>query len=119
LNHNPPRTVRELMLSIAESDLALVRNDVYGRGGVATQLEAEMAELLGQEAAVLMPSGTMAQQIALRIWSDGSGIKTVAFHPTSHLEIHENMAYRELHGLKSVMLGERERLFTARDVDAV
>jgi threonine aldolase len=30
---------------------------------------AEASELLGKEAAVLMPTGTMAQQIALRIWS--------------------------------------------------
>ena len=36
-----------------------------------------------------MPSGTMAQQIALRIWSDHRATRTVAFHPTCHLEIHE------------------------------
>ncbi|HEX8497557.1 MAG TPA: beta-eliminating lyase-related protein, partial [Actinomycetales bacterium] len=36
--------------------------DVYGRGGDVAALEAEVAELLGKPAAVLMPSGTMAQQ---------------------------------------------------------
>ena len=41
--------------------------DVYGEGGAVTTLETEVAELLDKPAAVFMPSGTMAQQIALRI----------------------------------------------------
>jgi threonine aldolase len=45
---------------------------------------------LGKEAAVLFPSGTMAQQIALRIHCDRRGMRTVAFHPTCHLELHEH-----------------------------
>ncbi len=50
--------------------------------------------MLGKEAAVFMPSGTMAQQIALRIWSERRGSRTVAFHPTCHLEIHEQKGYQ-------------------------
>ena len=48
--------------------------------------EQRFAELLGKEAAVLMPSGTMAQQIALRIHCAQRNSDTVAFHPTCHLE---------------------------------
>ena len=72
--------------------------------------------MLGKESAVFMPSGTMAQQIALRIWCDRAGNPTVAFHPTCHLEIHEQGAYRELHHLKAVLLGEKKRLFALDDL---
>jgi threonine aldolase len=119
LNGRRPATVRESLRDILESPLSLERADIYGKGGVLTDLETEVAELLGKEAAVFMPSGTMAQQIALRIWSDRSGCRRVAFHPTSHLELHEQMAYRELHQLEAVLLGEAERLFTLEDLQAV
>ena len=61
----------------------------------------------------------MAQQIALRIWADRAGNKTVAFHPECHLEKYEHMAYRELHGLEAVLLGEPDRLFTLDELLAV
>ncbi|RYG22008.1 hypothetical protein EON82_17885 [bacterium] len=113
------RTVRERVQAVADSPLSLIRNDQYGQGGFLAEFEREIAELLGQEAAVFMPSGTMAQPIALRIWSDRAGCKTVAFHPTCHLEIHEHHAYRELHGLRAILLGEADRLFTLEDLRAV
>ena len=62
-------------------------------------LEAEVRDLLGKPAAAFMPSGTMAQQIALRIHADRRGRRVVAFHPTCHLELHEDKAYQRLHGL--------------------
>ncbi|MGV3614149.1 MAG: threonine aldolase family protein [Fimbriimonas sp.] len=113
------RSVRARMQEVADSPLSLIRNDGYGRGGVVAQLEEEVAALLGKEAAVFMPSGTMAQPIALRIWSDLTGTKTVAFHPTCHLQIHEHLAYRALHDLRAVLLGEPDRLFTLEDLQAV
>lgn len=116
LNGHGFRTVRERLQRMADSPLSLERNDHYGRGGVVEQLELRIAELLGKEAAVVMPSGTMAQQIALRIWSDQAGFRRVAFHPTCHLEIHEQMAYRELHGLEGLLVGEADRLFTLEDL---
>ena len=110
------RSVRERLQEIADSPLSLMRNDQYGKGGFLAEFEGEIAALLGKEAAVFMPSGTMAQPIALRIWSDRSGVKTVAFHPTCHLEIHEHHGYRELHDLRAVLLGEADRLFTLDDL---
>ena len=44
--------------------------DNYGSGALIEDFEREVAGLLGKEAAVFMPSGTMAQQIAMRIWSE-------------------------------------------------
>jgi threonine aldolase len=114
-----PRTVRQHLEAIAQSPHALKPHDMYGNGGFVTEFEAEVADLLGKQAGVFMPSGTMAQQIALRIWSDESGLPIVAYHPTCHLEIHEQMAYRKLHHLRAVLLAEASRLFTLADLQSI
>src|SRR3954470_22436253 len=44
---------------------AEVGDDVYGEDPTVNALERRVAELLGKEAAVLVPSGTMANQIAI------------------------------------------------------
>jgi threonine aldolase len=75
--------------------------------------------MLGKEAALFFPSGTMAQQIALRIWSNRRKVARVAFHPTCHLEVHEHAAYRVLHGIEAVLVGHPQRLFTTADLRAV
>src|SRR6478736_4911133 len=89
LSHDFARSPREELLALAEAAGPDERADMYGRGAIITDFEARIAELLGKEAAVFMPSGTMAQQIALRIWADRQGGRTIAFHPTCHLELHE------------------------------
>jgi threonine aldolase len=93
--------------------------DRYGKGEPVERLERRVAELLGKEEAVWMPSGTMAQQIALRIHADRTGRRAVGFHPYCHLDTHEERAYELLHGLHAVLLGGRERLITADDVGGV
>ncbi|MEO3946671.1 beta-eliminating lyase-related protein [Gorillibacterium sp. CAU 1737] len=93
--------------------------DVYGRGPHIEPFQAEMAGLLGKEAAVFFPSGTMAQQIALRIWSDQVGCKRVAYHPLCHLEIHEQDGLKELHHLEPLLLADKDRLITLEDVLAI
>jgi len=107
------------MTDIAESSFCDMRPDMYGNGGFIAELEREIAEMLGKESAVFMPSGTMAQPIALRIWSDRASNKAVAFHPTCHLELHEHKGYRELHHLEAVLLGDADRLFTLEDLQCV
>jgi len=91
--------------------------DRYGGGELAERLERRVAEVLGKEAAVWMPTGTMAQQIALRIHAERAGRSVVAFHPQCHLEAHEEDAYRVLHGLRATLLGDRERLIEPNDVE--
>jgi len=93
--------------------------DVYGTGAALAAFEARIAAELGKEAAVFMPSGTMAQQIALRIWSERTGRTTVAFHPTCHLEIHEARAYSLLHGLRALTCGAPGSLMTVSDFVAL
>jgi threonine aldolase len=102
--------------TLPSADLAA---DVYGNGGAVTVLETEVRELLGKPAAVFMPSGTMAQQIALRIHADRHGRRVVAFHPTCHLEIHEDQAYQRLHGLSGRPIGDGRDLITLKDLEGV
>lgn len=92
--------------------------DVYGQGAFLNAFEKKVAGMLGMEAAVFMPSGTMAQQIALRIWSDQAGLGHVGMHPTSHLELHEHRAYAHLHGLRATLVGPRQRPMLASDLAA-
>src|SRR2546429_388770 len=53
--------------------------DRYGDGGVVTELETEVAGLLGKPAAAFLPSGTMAQQLVLRVHADQRQRRTVVF----------------------------------------
>ncbi len=54
----------EMRAAMAE---ALVGDDVYGEDPSARALEEKTAELLGKEAALFVPSGTMANQIAMQL----------------------------------------------------
>jgi threonine aldolase len=113
----PP--VREQLAALAEATGEDERADQYGRGERTERLEQRVAALLGQEAAVFLPSGTMAQPIALRIWSDRRGTRTVAFHPTCHLELHEERAYAHLHGLQARTVGDPHGLIRLEDLEAM
>lgn len=93
-----------------------VQSDIYGKGKIIEDFQEKMAALLGKDEAVFFPSGTMAQQIALRIWCDEKGNRKVAYHPLSHLEIHEEDGLKELHGIESVFLTEPHRVIELSDV---
>ncbi len=116
--HGSPRP-RERLEALARAVDEAERADRYGEGARIERLEQRVAELLGKEAAVFMPSGTMAQQIALRIWCDRRGRRTVAFHPTCHLELHEEKAYERLHGLHAALVGDPNLLIELADLEAL
>ncbi len=116
---HPPRPVRARLAEIAQAAGDDEYADVYGAGALVESFESEIAQLLGKEAAVFMPSGTMAQQIALRIHSDRRDSRNVAVHPQSHLVVSENNAMQMMHGLQPVLLGDRNALYTLTDLQAV
>src|SRR5215213_7063218 len=113
------RTPADMLAEISSLPPEDLGEDWYGDGGVVPILEEEVRELLGKPAAVFMPSGTMAQQVALRIHADRSGPRVVAFHPTSHLELHEDKAYQRLHGLVGRMLGNARELISLADLEGL
>lgn len=110
----PADWLAELAGAVTETGL-----DVYGEGGEVTALESEVAQLLGKEAAVLMPSGIMAQQAALRSWADRSSTDAIAVHGMSHLVVHELDALPELHGLRLQRLTSEPRQPTVEDLAAL
>jgi threonine aldolase len=93
--------------------------DHYGDGGVVTELETEVAGLLGKPAAVFMPSGTMAQQSVLRVHADLRQRRTVVFHPMCHLHTHEEEGYARLHGLTGRPAGSQDRLIAVDDLTPI
>ncbi|MEU0374373.1 beta-eliminating lyase-related protein [Streptomyces sp. NPDC006283] len=89
--------------------------DVYG-SGVVEELERRTAALLGFPAAAFFPTGTMAQQAALRCWAGRTGNATVALHPQAHPEVHERSAFSVVSGLRTVHPTTEPRLPTADEV---
>lgn len=115
----PSLTIRQRLASLAEAapeayDLD-ESSDIYGNGVVAA-LEERVATLLGKEAAAFFPTGTMAQQVALRCWAARTGNPTVALHPLAHPEVHERHAFAQVSGLRTVRLTSEPRLPTADEV---
>ncbi|WP_149829244.1 threonine aldolase family protein [Streptomyces tailanensis] len=89
--------------------------DMYGNG-IVEVLEERTAALLGMEAAAFFPTGTMAQQVALRCWAARTGNPAVALHALSHPEVHERSAFSQVSGLRPVRLTSEQRPPTADEV---
>jgi threonine aldolase len=105
----------ELLATIGDG----VETDLYGEGGVVAALEHEVAGLLGKQAAVFLPSGTMAQAATLRVHADARGRRTIVWHPRAHPAVHEGEGFARLHGLVGRPVGESTRLLTLDDLRAV
>jgi threonine aldolase len=95
-----------------------VSHDVYGEGRLIEDFERKIAGLTGKAAAAFMPSGTMAQLIAVRIWAQRAGLPRFGLHATSHLVLHEAESYQALFGYQGAIVGDRLRPITAADLEA-
>ncbi|MBC1499030.1 low specificity L-threonine aldolase [Listeria weihenstephanensis] len=115
LSQNGPRNVAVLQDALQSVDPNL-ESDIYGSGKIIEDFESKIAKFLGKEKAVFFPSGTMAQQIALRIWADRKNNNKIAYHPLSHLEIHEQDGLKELQQIEPLLLGTAERVPTSEDI---
>ena len=106
----PTAAMREAM-KVAE-----VGDDVFGDDPTVQKLERRVADLLGKEAGVFVPSGTMANQAAIRAHSDpGDEIFT---HRQSHIYLYESGAWAAISGCSIRLLDGEGGLFDAEDVDA-
>ena len=99
---SPQDELRSIISELDQSDAATW--DRYGEGGPVAALESQVAELLGKPAAVMFPSGTMAQQSTLRVWSDRRGSRRIAIPSLSHLLHHEQDGPRLLNGFEWALL---------------
>ena len=76
---------------------AEVGDDVFGEDPTVRRLEERAAELTGKEAAVFVPSGTMANQIALNVHTQPG--HEVLCEETSHIVLFEMGMGAQLSGL--------------------
>ncbi len=76
---------------------AIVGDDVIDADPTLAELEAETAKLLGKEAAIFMPSGTMTNQIAIRIHC-GRGDEFIC-EADCHVYNYEQAAFAQLSGV--------------------
>lgn len=106
--HGKPASIAERLHNLADSLNGDEMPDSYGSGAFINDFEAEIAAMLGKASAVFMPSGTMAQQIALRIHCEHQNNFSVAMHPTSHLEFAEHAGLAFLHDIKRLQFGAPE-----------
>ncbi|WP_329563802.1 threonine aldolase family protein [Kitasatospora sp. NBC_01266] len=111
-------TMRERLAALSSLDGLDDRPDFYGDGPVR-QVEQRVATLLGKPDAVFFPTGTMAQQIALRHGAELTGRTAVALHPLAHLERWERQAYSQLTGLRGLWPTTAPRHFDAAEVAAL
>jgi len=105
----PTPAMREAM---ARAD---VGDDVYGEDPTVNRLQELVAARLGKEAALFVPSGTMANQIALRSLSE-PGDGAIAARD-SHIWLYESGAAAALAGVQFTLIGEQGS-FGAEDVRA-
>ncbi len=97
--------------AIAEAE---VGDDQYGEDPSVNRLQDEVARRLGKEAALFLPTGTMADQVALRTLTRPGDSVVVPWE--SHVELHETGGMAANAGVQALVAGgpERHGLF---DVD--
>jgi threonine aldolase len=90
-----------------------------GPDGPVAVLERRIAGLLGTGSALFFPTGTMAQQVALRVHAERRGRTAFAAHPQTHLQVWEGQGYAAVHGLRFHPVGDRNRLLDLAALDGV
>lgn len=95
---------------------AVVGDDVLGDDPTVIALQERIAKLMGKEAAVFVPSGTMANQAAIRAHTE-PGDEIIA-HEDSHIIHYETGAPAALSGVMVRPLRGALGLFDAPDVAA-
>ncbi len=72
------RPTPEMRHAIAEAE---VGDDQFGEDPSVNRLQDEVATLLGKDAALFVPTGTMANQLALRLFCrPGDDVTTCSIH---------------------------------------
>lgn len=108
-----PSEYSHLLVELSEG----IEVDEYSCGGVVEGLEAKMADLLGKEAAVFLPTGTLANQLAVSGHCSGAGRRVLAL-AESHLVNDAGDGAQSLTGLNLIPLAPGEPTFTAQAVEA-
>ena len=101
----------EMRKAMAE---ALVGDDVYGDDPTINKLEELAARMVGKEAALFVPSGTMGNQLA--IMSHTSYGDEIIVGANSHIVVHEVGAAARLSGVSYAIVDNPDDRIYAEDV---
>ncbi len=110
-----PREYAALLARLCEG--RDVQDDSYLLGGEVEAFEQHWAKLLGKETAVFMPSGTLANHLALRALAGSK--RRVIVPEMSHVYNDTGDACQTLSGLTLMPLAAGKATFTVADVEAV
>ncbi|MFO0727140.1 MAG: low-specificity L-threonine aldolase [Myxococcota bacterium] len=94
---------------------AVVGDDVYGEDPTVHQLEAKVAELYGKEAALFFPSGTMANQVAIRAHTEPGD--EVVLEAMGHSYAYESGAMAALSGVQARPVKAKDGILEAAEVE--
>ena len=111
-----PRTPADTLRRLAELDPEDVEADVYSLGGSVERLERRFAEMLGKESAIFMPTGTLANHLALRRLC-GTRPKAVV-QEQSHLFHDTGDSVARLSGITLLPLANGKPWFTVDELRA-
>ena len=93
-----------------------IEADEFSCGGVVAQLEQRMAAMLGKETAVFLPSGTLANNLALRLLAQRG--RRVLVQRESHIYNDTGDGAQELVGLTLIPLAPERASFTLEEATA-
>jgi threonine aldolase len=102
----------EMRLAMAN---AVVGDDVFGDDPTVIRLEERTAELLGKEAALFVPSGTMGNEIAVRAHTEPGD--EILVEATAHIYYYESGGPAALAGVICRCLAGERGVFTGADVE--
>ena len=91
-----------------------IERDFYGKGGCVDQLAKKFAAITGKEAAIYLPSGTLANQLAISVLS-GENTK-VFVQETSHVYRDEADAAQSVFGKRLIPLAPGKAYFTGEEL---
>ena len=102
---------------MADEELVLRMNqDSYSQGGTVEELEKRFAETLGKEAAIFMPTGTLANHLAIRALCGGKPRAVV--QEQSHLYNDTGDCVTYLSGINLIPIGPNLTCFTLEELKA-
>lgn len=108
-----PAAYARLLVQLAEKRSIIA--DEFSREGVVGELEERMAALLGKEMAIFLPSGTLANHLALRLLATRG--RRVLVQRESHVYNDTGDCAQELSGLTLIPLAPQRATFTLADVE--
>jgi threonine aldolase len=111
--HLKPEEYAELLLRLARENKA--GKDQYLAGGAVAELEKRFAEVLGKEQAVFVPTGTLANHLAIRCLAGGPCRCLV--QAESHIYNDSSDCVQALSHLPLVPLAAGQATFTAAQVE--